>query len=167
MEPLDEALKYISLLKDEKGYSIERIANSIGVLPSTVERWLERKTNPQKLNLIRLRLFYRDGQTFDPPEHIKRKPVPNINNISDKQLLAELKRRGINLATIEEADMAGIEDYIILIDGIITVPKCWVITPLNNNILKRTGGPITTLWHNQKNIKPDSKIVKLSEAGKK
>jgi len=166
----NQALELLKLLM-EKGYSKKDIANSIGVLnEATIDSWLKKTRKPQRIYIYRLNRFYHNGETFDPPKYRKKKKSPkskSLKNATVNQLIAELKRRDVNLATIDRIIPCGNGvDSLYIVDNIIRVAWTWVITPFSKKILKETGGPIVSTWLDPTPIKPDSKIIRLSNIGK-
>lgn len=86
-----------------------------------------------------------------------------LESATVEELITQLRKRGIEVAAIEETQLDCQKDHMVVVDNHIRIPWAWKITPYGKKILKKTGGPIITLWLDPTGIKPDSKITRMSD----
>lgn len=62
---MDQLLKQLELYRLENKITQEKIANKLGVSFSTVSRWLNGKTKPNKIQTFHIEKFLRGQKKYD------------------------------------------------------------------------------------------------------
>ena len=138
--------KHLKKLRDERGYTIEDIANAVHVSPSTVSRWENKDSLTDYASIKLIADFY--GISIDELTHEAYSPAETECAVTEAETefhSAHPAKKQLSLLKIGLITAAGTFLFFAIIASIITV--CIYFTPIDSN-----GGEVRVLIYTKTEI---------------